>query len=151
MPRSSHNVGVTCCAVNEVRRLRCDARGDTVPGSEPNPEKESRRALLQWTERQLYSAQSKHHQDIMAFHDFFPKMCKMGQAETVAPAVQNILGEIADSLELVRLCTFCFTIRPRTSRTFTCISPAHPEFAHHLLRARMMILTVSRSRLTGLD
>lgn len=92
--------------MEEIRRLRCDARGETLHSAELTPEKESRRALFEWTKRQLYSEKSEHHAHVMAFHDFFPKLCKMGQAEAVAPAVQKFLDEIAESLELVRLRAF---------------------------------------------
>ena len=92
--------------MEEIRRQRCDARGETLHGAELTPERESRRALYEWTKRQLYSSKSEHHAHVVAFHDFFPQLCKMGKAEAVAPAVQKFLDEIAESLELVRLRTF---------------------------------------------
>lgn len=95
-----------CCAVEEVRRLRREAHGETLPGAQPDPAKESRRALLEWTRRQLYSTKSEHHAHVVAFHDFFPHLCKPGRAEVVAPAVQKFFKEIAESLELVSARTF---------------------------------------------
>lgn len=107
-PRSSDlQPIVMCCAVEEVRRLRREAHGETLPGAQPDPEKESRRALLEWTRRQLYSTKSEPHAHIVAFHEFFPQLCKPGRAEKVAPEVQKFLREIADSLEMVSVRTAC--------------------------------------------
>ena len=86
--------------MDEVRKLRRDARGESLPGAEPDPVRASRGALLEWSERQLCSVDSEEHKHVVAFHGFFPQLCKMGKAGIVAPTVQKFMGEIADRLEL---------------------------------------------------
>eukprot|EP01043_Picozoa_sp_COSAG02_P010851 COSAG02_NODE_391_length_23237_cov_42.467672_11_plen_125_part_00 len=113
--RALLTIYVLYCAVEEVRRLRRDARGEALPGAQPDPERESRRALLEWTSRQLYSPKSVHQANVVDFHTFFPLLCKRRRADEVARAVQNFVKEIADSLELVRARTSFFCLREQSA------------------------------------
>lgn len=108
--RALLTICVLYSAVEEVRRLRCNARGEALPGAQPDPERDCRRALLEWTRRQLYSPKSAHQRTIVDFHTFFPILCKRG-AEEVVRAVREFVKEIAAGLELVRARTsFCFLL-----------------------------------------
>ena len=54
------------CAVDEVRKLRRDARGESLPGAEPDPVRASQSALLEWSERQLCSVDSEEHKHVVS-------------------------------------------------------------------------------------
>ena len=86
-------------AVEYVRQLRGDARGDRMAAAPPDATRESRAALLAWSEHQLYAAESAEQRTIAAFHDqAFPHIMGTGNPKPVAPSVQKFMAEMSDRL-----------------------------------------------------
>eukprot|EP01043_Picozoa_sp_COSAG02_P028813 COSAG02_NODE_1764_length_11026_cov_4.823465_5_plen_139_part_00 len=138
--------------MEEVRKLRRDAYGEALSGAQPDPERESRRALLSWTRRQLYSPKSVHHANVVDFHTFFPLLCKRGRADVVPPAVQKFLKEIADSLELVRASPDFVVLRTNLAAVGACKAPITTPAHSSVLRVLALPADpTAHVHLSGLD